>query len=332
MNIILYMSQPAQQKYTSVLNILMTSGKERNNIETRSDIYSAALAPSRDQGFVDRSEDLIIKETPSFLVVRPFPAPDSDIPLGDYQDGGGVTLHTGTNQAVSYTNKSYQTMPNRSEIIEIVSKRPPSGPRKSSLQTETKTSRSTSKYQRLENSLSEVNVNVIDSRSKFGTTSKSVDHSRDDLFSSTSTIISTVRADSLDTGVFGSYGKSQSEAAVLDLSLDDLIRDVTPIQAERTSPNVSGQSVDQLYAKVNKNRKKERSIEMNEFTSSSTEKSAGFTVTCTAQLKDTQSSDRNQRATDAMKHGTFRHDYVMVSSSDSDQKSQMGANEESHAD
>ncbi|XP_052814372.1 uncharacterized protein LOC128241470 isoform X5 [Mya arenaria] len=281
----------APQNYTSVLNVIMTSGRHGNIEAPRCDLYTAAFAPGRNQGFVDRAEDMVVEQTPPILIVRPMVG---SVTNAGSESSSGVTLHTSGDPHASYSNRGYQTMPGRGELIGIGENRNTSN-RKSSLQVPAAGS-SKAGYQRLENSSSETNVNTFKSETSRTATTTHIDHSRDDLFESTTTIISNVRSDSMDTGLFDGSSNSQSEGLMLDLSFDDIMKDV---QSGHFGGGREETSIDNLYAKVNKNSKSQKSVEssqsfeMDDFTSSTMSKSSGgYAVTCTAQLKDENKSNQ----------------------------------------
>ncbi|WAR10831.1 NRX1A-like protein [Mya arenaria] len=139
------------------------------------------------------------------------PAPPSlFMKLTVSENSSSVTLHTSGAPHASYSNRGNQKMPGRGEFIEIRENRKTSI-RKSSLQVPAAGS-SKAGYQRLENSSSETNVKTFKSETSRTSTTTHIDDSRDDLFKSTTTIISNVRSDSMDTGLFGGSSNVRSDS------------------------------------------------------------------------------------------------------------------------
>lgn len=62
--------------------MIITGGKDSTN-PPWSDIYSTTLAPAHDQGFVNGSEDMIIKQALPMMFVRPMVVVEGSLHWGD---------------------------------------------------------------------------------------------------------------------------------------------------------------------------------------------------------------------------------------------------------
>ncbi|XP_053386148.1 uncharacterized protein LOC123539409 isoform X3 [Mercenaria mercenaria] len=283
-------NQVQPSTHTSVLSIIISGGKG-SSTPPRSDIYSAALAPARDQGFVDRSEDMIIEQAPPVMFVRPMIVV-GDMSRGDVNHQSNLTVHTSSlsrdnvNQqsnlivvpgniptvrytadveSISFSSANSNKRHSEGKVKDGVF----SSLRKSSLQTTSNSGKNDFGYNRLESYSSETNIDGTLTRNlggrKTGKNGSKSAHSRDDLYESTITVTSTL--DSVDNSLFSLTEESTQGACAqeaLSASNDSLglfnVSSGTPeghiyleFQNEQPAP-----SSDVVYAKVNKTQKQKQ--------------------------------------------------------------------------
>ena len=258
-----------------------------------SDVYSAALAPGRNQGFVDRAEDLMIEEIPPTLLVRPIRNVDTSISTSAYSVND-VTLHP--NSSAPYATFSNKTVPRHHSLTPDTSAGFGLSLRKSSLQPTPNTALSRMQYSRLDNCSSETSIN---SPSTHALTNRKA-QSHDNMYESTTTMTSDVL--SVDNSLYSLNEETTrtSEARYQDQyhynkaqSLDSMHTIDSGISGHDTSNG------DYLYAKVNRNRqnttanqssRNNTDVEMTDWLSRQQKDEElshdVYTVTCTAELKN----------------------------------------------
>lgn len=313
--------------HTSVLSMIITGGKN-SPTPPRSDIYSAAYAPARDQGFVDRSEDMIIEQIPPIMFVRPM-AVVGNTSQGEMSNQSNLTVHSATSSRDKTTHQSNiviqaGTIPSARYTVDVDNiefgsiqgkavksdKSVFSSLRKTSLQITPGSKKNDFEYERLESYASETNIDGTLTRNLSGRKSGKSDEtqSHDNLYESSVTVTSSLVPDSVDNSLFSLTGEASQTACsqeVLSASNDSFslfnISSGTPegaiyLEFQNEQPE---SSPDVLYAKVNKSQKqKQKTFQDKAVDINVTQSEDGFemvdtkyTVTCTAQLKDRVDSD-----------------------------------------
>lgn len=311
--------------YTSVLSVIISGGKG-SSTPPRSDIYSAALAPARDQGFVDRSEDMIIEQAPPVMFVRPmiavsdtsraashhsnFSIQTNSVSRGNDSYQSNLTVMKGEIPSVRYTTDAETISFRRSSSSEKGDKF--SSQRKTSLQmTPDSRKKNDFGYSRLETYASETNIDGTLTRNlsarKTDKNSSKFVQSRDDLYESTVTVTSNI--DSVDNSLFSlteEAARGVSTQGALSASNDSLglfnVSSGTPeahiyLEFQNEQPT---STQDAVYAKVNKSQKeKQKSFQTSTDEVNIGETGEGFelkenkyTVTCTAELKHNENGTK----------------------------------------
>lgn len=282
--------------HTSVMSLIISGGRNTPT-PPHSEIYSTHLAPSRDQGFVDRSEDMVIEVPAPVMIVRPVQAAESN--NAHYKSE--VTIQTGTLPSARYTanqnvgnNETSQS--HKFMTLSMTSSGKPADQqtRKSSLQMNSG-SKGGFGYERLGSYSSETN---IDSTISSGLVSKKNkkqtgkhEESRDDLYESTMTVTSELRSDSVDNSLFSlteegsstGFGNSGDNFSLFNIS------NGTP--DSRTYSDTHQSTSDPTYAKVNKQQKSSTQTSSTHTTNVNDKNTfemvqTNYNVTCSAQLKE----------------------------------------------
>lgn len=286
-------SQPST--HTTVLSMIISGGKN-SPTPPHSDIYSAALAPARNQGFVDRSEDMIVEQIQPVMFVRPLLAVDGHShDVGNHQSNAtvqtgssshdhtnhqsNVTIHTGTIPSVCYKSNvhsmdyrcqdsktGYSLTTNRSVDNKF------SSLRKTSLQVTPGSRKNDFAYERLESYSSESNIDKTLQHKLSGKKIKTADYSCDDLYESTATVTSTLRSESVDNSLFSLTEESIRDTGTQkaqsvgnnSFSLFNISSSTTDGQIYVDSQNEQTPQPSAIYAKVNKSQKQKQDFFQNE--------------------------------------------------------------------
>lgn len=285
-------------------------------VKPRSDIYCATFAPAQDQGFVDRSEDIVIQQDLPTLRVRSVQNLDSS---AEKSSKANVVLHVDSSSPFASYSRTLNTR--HQSLTPDIGGASSLNIRKSSLQVTPNFQQNKSGYQRLENSSSETNINTASTNRLIANTNH-LNESSDNMYQSTTTVLSDVQSFSVDNSLYSLNEEAQSaESNYLDFNLYNQSETLPSSIPSNQSVSINSSALtldsgfngtetvhgDYVYAKVQKGQKntldKESAQRQNGKLTVNTEdwsnQRSGFigtvqdfspptvyTVTCTAELKD----------------------------------------------